>query len=843
MVFKDILVVCVLLLISLASFGQQSDSLLVLARGYVKKDAYQDAFKYYLLALPQYQKNKDSITQSNIYKEVGLLYTHWQIAEKAVEYYQKSYQIGKKTILDKPENQIFWLENLAISHHKIQQYDSALWYYEKLLVIHKQQSGQTNTIPVTLYQIANIYMEVGKYENALASNIEILQYYQQAGDKKNEAVALNNIGFTYKFLKKYEKSIAYFEQSLALQKNLALQNTADYGIALLNLGVLHQNIKQYDKAKNYLLAYKTQTETQNTPIQLAEIYNLLGTVYFLENDFDNALEYNLKAVHLAEKHKELLTLESAYLILSQTHQAQKEDKAALAYYQLYKKINDELLQQELDKDKALLKRKMLSVNLENDLKLRGIEKEIIELDVRNIRLEADKQQQNYEILLKNNQIENATLKQNQTENARREAENAREVQTLLIAKQKAEAGKRKQENQILSQQNELQNLALKQKDLEKLEKQRAVEVLEKKQEIKDKEILAQKAQNETQKAQVRSYYYVSILLLILIGLAALAYWQKQRDNQMLSRQKKQIEVQNNELQKTILKLNDAQATIEEKNADLEQRQEELMTTLDLIEAQKLEISTKNENITASITYALRIQQAILPNVSYIKAHLPELFIIYKPRDIVSGDFYWFAKQDQYSFLVLADCTGHGVPGAFMTLIGNSALNNAITEQGIYEPSAILKKLDEHVFSAIQAKAGDKKIEDGMDLVLLRIGKGEVVFASARRPLLYFQQDGLKEIKGSRMPVGSSGYGEKVFEQTVIPTKKGDMFYLFTDGYTDQFGGNAGTKFRISQLREILTEIHTEAMETQCAILDNSFKEWLGEEKQIDDVALIGVRIS
>jgi phosphoserine phosphatase RsbU/P len=268
---------------------------------------------------------------------------------------------------------------------------------------------------------------------------------------------------------------------------------------------------------------------------------------------------------------------------------------------------------------------------------------------------------------------------------------------------------------------------------------------------------------------------------------------------------------------------------------IKEQKEKLEQTNEVIRKQR-------DNIVSSINYARRIQAAILPSVEVIQSYLPESFVFYRPKDIVSGDFFWFqVLPDMSKIIIAADCTGHGVPGAFMTLIGNTLLNQIINENHITEPSEILSELDSRLVATLRQSDRDDSISDGMDISLLKISQDFVIWAASRRPLIYFQYNELKEIFGSKSPIGSVFSRKKVFEQHKIPIHRGDTFYLYSDGYVDQFNPNR-EKFTSKRLKELLSKIQHLEIGLQYNIIQETLDNWQGKERQIDDVLLVGVRI-
>ncbi|MEX0980894.1 MAG: two-component regulator propeller domain-containing protein [Bacteroidales bacterium] len=257
-------------------------------------------------------------------------------------------------------------------------------------------------------------------------------------------------------------------------------------------------------------------------------------------------------------------------------------------------------------------------------------------------------------------------------------------------------------------------------------------------------------------------------------------------------------------------------------------------------AQKEELAQKNKDITDSIRYAKRIQFAILPP----KSPFPETFILFKPKDIVSGDFYWFTEVEGREFIAAVDCTGHGVPGAFMSIIGHNSLNKIVNQYGILEPGKILTELNKEVVSTLHHTSEDGDVYDGMDLSLITFDKKnmEIKFAGAYNSLYIVREHELEEIKADRQPIGLGGIQNKEFNTVIMKVKKGDMIYLFSDGYADQFGGERLKKFKSKNMKELLTKIAGESVERQHEILDESIEKWRGNIEQVDDILVIGRRV-
>lgn len=268
----------------------------------------------------------------------------------------------------------------------------------------------------------------------------------------------------------------------------------------------------------------------------------------------------------------------------------------------------------------------------------------------------------------------------------------------------------------------------------------------------------------------------------------------------------------------------------------------------IIESQKQVVEEKNKQITDSINYAQRIQTALLPAESDLKNVFAESFIYFQPKDIVSGDFIWLHRlkehNNDYFFFAVADCTGHGVPGGFMSMLGTSFLNEIVIEKRIHQPAEVLNTLREKVIHSLKQRDESAESKDGMDIVFLKfdMSKRELTYASANNGFYIVNANGeLKEFDPDKMPIGV--YGEmNSFKQQTISLEKGSMIYTFTDGFADQFGGEAGKKFKYAQFEKLLVENASSAAETQKQRVIAAFSNWKKDYEQVDDVCLSGIRV-
>lgn len=275
-------------------------------------------------------------------------------------------------------------------------------------------------------------------------------------------------------------------------------------------------------------------------------------------------------------------------------------------------------------------------------------------------------------------------------------------------------------------------------------------------------------------------------------------------------------------------------------AETEARLQEAFAQL---EQQHGQITEKNKEILDSIHYAERIQKTILPSDKLLQQELRDYFVWYQPRDIVSGDFYWGARSEGKFYLAVADSTGHGVPGAFMSLMNSNFLSEGLKEKGIKSPGDLLNYVRERLINALSEEEGEGGAQDGMDCVLMRLDLQErkIDFSAANNSLIVIRNNEVLEYEGNRMPVGRSVKND-LFETHHIELKEHDVIYAFTDGFGDQFGGPLGKKFKRKQVIQSLLEVHQLPMKEQHEILKKRFEQWMGNLEQLDDVLLVGIRV-
>jgi len=337
----------------------------------------------------------------------------------------------------------------------------------------------------------------------------------------------------------------------------------------------------------------------------------------------------------------------------------------------------------------------------------------------------------------------------------------------------------------------------------------------------EQEILAQKAKINQQLAKIEQQQlilYLSIIFILL--LAGLGYF----------------------IYRSYKIKKQANIALEQKNALIKKQNIEITEQRDVAREQRDRIAAQKKEIMDSIVYARRIQKAILPNIEMIQESLEHFFILFKPRDIVSGDFYWESRVDNEIIVIAADCTGHGVPGAFMSMLGVTFLNEIVNSKKITEPGKILDLLRDKVIHSLNQQY-DNPLRDGMDISVINYNfkTKQVSFAGANNPLFLIHEGELTEIKADKMPIAL--YDKMVsFSNKEVKLQEGDCLYIFSDGFVDQFGGPKNKKFMKKRFKQLLIENYHLPMEEQKELLDQAYEQWKGDGAQVDDVLVIGLKI-
>lgn len=420
-----------------------------------------------------------------------------------------------------------------------------------------------------------------------------------------------------------------------------------------------------------------------------------------------------------------------------------------------------------------------------------------EEELRHQQEEIKRKQLELELLAKDKAVSQLTIK----------AKEAELLKNMLLANEK------KKEIERLNQQKLIDELSIKnkeneiaQKNIEAENKQKQIQGLQKEKELSNENL---KQQKFIQKLMIAGSGLLAVFLVFVFFSLA----KSRKANKVIAAQKTEVE----------------------KQKVIAEEQKEIA------ESQKHLIEEKQHEIIESITYAKRLQEAILPSQAFINSVTPNNFILYKSKDIVAGDFYWAEKINDLFFIAAADSTGHGVPGAMVSVVCSNALNRSVKEFNLTETGKILDKTRELVVETFTKS--NAEVKDGMDISMLCIDKQsqKIYWSGANNPLWYVQQNELHEIKADKQPIGKTD-NPTAFTTHQIEYQANTTFYLFTDGFADQFGGPKGKKFKYKQFEELLVSINHKTMQEQANILTEKFDNWKGSLEQVDDVCVIGVRV-
>lgn len=335
-------------------------------------------------------------------------------------------------------------------------------------------------------------------------------------------------------------------------------------------------------------------------------------------------------------------------------------------------------------------------------------------------------------------------------------------------------------------------------------------------EKKEKENQVLQLENESVRSSRNYLLLILAIACLTLFIAVFAYRKIKRSNLMLAQQKK---------------------AIEEKNHLLQEQKDEIAHQKELVDE-------KQKEILDSINYARRIQFALLASKGMLETHLPEHFVLFKPKDVVSGDFYWSAPVADGFILVTADCTGHGVPGAFMSLLNISKLSQTINEKNITRPDLILNQVRTEIIQALNPGGAAHESKDGMDAIVCKFNfkTGKLQYAAANNSFYLIRNQTLIICEADKMPVGMGHDDSKPFLLREIELLQGDVLYTFTDGLADQFGGPKGKKFKYKQFEDILLTVHKKPMRDQLMDLNQAFETWKGDLEQVDDICVLGIKI-
>lgn len=765
-----------------------------IADAYYYNYSFENALSYYQQALDKSKKIKDYEQIGDSYNNIGTIHFHWGELNLAVEAMQLAIDYYKK--IDDKEGLANSYNNLGSVHLEQGNIDQANAYYEQTLAI-KKQSGNNKDVAACLTNIGNVYENKGKNETAMQYYEQALELTKQQKDTTTTAHALSNMGLIYQKWGKNQQALLKMNEALQLYTHQ--NNTQGIANIMNNIGSIYFELGNFDKALEYYKQSLGINGKLNNKSGIASCYYNIAGVLDAIDDYKQAKNFYEKSLAIKHELSDEQGIADAYNSLGNTFANLNLFDSAQVYYNMALKKKQEIneiqglanIYQNIgalkettgDKDNAILYYKKA--------------------------LELDRMLSN-SLGMAQSMQRIGTIYKNKQENAK----------ALYYYKQSQEIALKGQFNKILmSNYSYLAELYRTASNYEKAleyqleysalrdsiynsnnqkliaENQKIIEEIRTKYESEKKEqkILLLEKDRAFKRLWINSLVIGISLIIIFLALLYSRYMVKHKANTLL----------------------------EQRNKEIELHQQEILD---------------------SIFYASRIQNALLPPAHSIDSYVTNYFILNRPRDIVSGDFYWINKIDSHVYIAAADCTGHGIPGAFMSMLGISLLNEVVSVHKNLSTGEILNRLRKQIILSLHQKS-DNIVKDGMDIALLKINweNLEMQFSGAHNPLFIVRNNKVIEYKSDKMPIAIY-FRLDDFNTQHIKIEKGDRLYLFSDGFVDQFGGLQGKKFMKKNFKELLIKTSMLSISEQKKAIEDSLDRWMGEKEQVDDILVIGIEV-
>lgn len=685
-------------------------------------------------------------------------------------------------------------------------FDSANYYFTRSEKLANKLNSTSLLAQVISWKAEGLRIK-GFYDSTILLQNKAISLAEQVNDIKRLAFCNISKGEANRFLGKSEEAISCYQKSIQYSEQINDKNKIT--MCLNSIGDLYRVQSNYPEALNYFNKALSLAKSQNNKNQIAFCLSCMGDIFSAQKELDKALKFFEEAYLIAEETgaqiQQCNILSSMALVYDQ---AKNFDKA-LEYIEKSNELSEKIGYI----DKLAFGYSAMGSIYFNQAKYEEAAESVkqsiaIAKETGNSNLLASTQNQLADIFLKQGKLiegkisAEAALKLSQENKI---INNIRESAHILSLIHKAQYN--------FKSSLEMLDLFIKMKDsvnneenvkkIAAIEYQAKEEGLKAEQRAKELSFKAEQEKKETELKRQKTIRYAFtigfVLVLLLVGVVFRSLQQNKKKNKIIVAQKKEVE-----------------------------HQKEL-------------VEEKNKEITDSITYAKRLQDAILPPIRLVQNYFPNSFILYKPKDIIAGDFYWMEKLDDTLFFAAADSTGHGVPGAMVSVVCSNALNRAVKEFKLKEPGRILDKTRELVLETFEKSEGD--VKDGMDISLISINQvtKTILWSGANNPIWYINNNQFHEIKATKQPIGKTEYPQP-FITHQIDFIEGTSFYLITDGFADQFGGPKGKKFKYKNLQELLLQFYNTELIEQGKLLDQEFEKWRGQLDQIDDVTIIGFKI-
>jgi PAS domain S-box-containing protein len=701
---------------------------------------------------------------------------------------------------------------------------------------------------------------------AINKALENARINKQAGNLMEESRFYNDVAQIYWDHFYLNEAISYFEKSLELNKKLG--NLSGMSMINSDLGLIYADLQQYDKALSYFnknLDYRKLTKDKSGMVSpLINISIILNN----QKKYNESIKNLEEALSIARETNNIEQMKSCYGMLSETYEKSKQSDQAFYYFNLYRSFHEKASIEKEQANKKLVEETKLKLKL----------------------TETEKKNQDLELVLADKELKEKEKQLSEADAAKR----------LLYSN----LSKSEMQNKLLSQDNTIKEINYqKEKALNERQKSRIIfmyivtflalsvlflaifgyinkrrssialnlqnkKILFQKDEIEKLSIVASQTDNSVMITDslgniewinngfTKMYGYILEDLkshrinihnfeIIKSSEFAIIKTLQSGETQIYETQFKDKSGKKLWVQTTLTPINDDEGNVV-KLIFIDTNIQKIKESEKKITKQKEQIEKQKKALTDSINYAQYIQEAILHGNNTVNNLFSDSFILYKPKDVVSGDFYWFAQIKNYTIIVSSDCTGHGVPGAFLSLIGVNILNQIVKAQKKFMPDEIINQL--HVGFQHSLNQNDNENVDGMDIAICTIDNknNKLFFSGANRPIIYVQDDKINIIRGDLSSVGGMMYDREKsvrnFTLHEIDIKVPTSFYLFSDGYADQFGGAQNKKFNSANFQSLIKKNHNKPFSEQKEIFENAFEDWKQDVNQIDDILVIGIKI-
>jgi len=769
---------------------------------------------------------QDRSREAKALRKRGVANYYLSNIDSALVDFKQSRRIYNKLKMRKEEAGL--LSNIGIIETDLSNYQQALEDLNAALHIYQDINDSVGIC--TVYgSIGAIYLSVSSYEKAL-------NYFQQsydiaikAGDEFSKTSALHNMGLVYHSWGEFEKAVSRYQEAMKMARERDDQRTV--GHITLNIGVVYYDWGNYDKALEYYQEALSIHEQMGDLPNMTNSLNNMAIIYEHKKERDKALDLYMKALSLAKDAGRKVSVGTAYLNLGTFYTGEQNYDKAIEYFR-----------------KSLELRKEIEDH-------RGVATALISLGNVYSELKQQRKAINYyksgmNLLEALNSLNDLKETYGSIAMAYKDMGDYKkafqfyEKYTLL-------------KDSIFNKEAH-QNITDIQTKYETEQKEKEIELLNKEKLVDQLKMQEQDAAIKKQRILIIAFIVVFALILVFSIIVYRLYNRIRTANHVLARQNKEIREQKAEIESQRDDITYKNAELEQKNEEITAQRDEIEAQRDMVMQQKEQIESIHLEVTQSIDYAMRIQQAVLPAQSLLTSKGLDHFILFKPKDKVSGDFYWWTEIEDFTVITAADCTGHGVPGAFMSLLGISFLREIVMKEYITHPGVILRRLRKEVVKSLSQTGKEGTQKDGMDMSLLVINHKEQTFAwaGANNPLWIVRADDhddyddmaskIEVIKADKMPIGIYERMDK-FQNHELQLRNNDKLYMFSDGFPDQFGGPKGKKYKQKAFKRLIASTSHLSMVEQGAYLEQELKKWMqhdGEHfEQVDDITVLGISVS